>query len=74
MVMATTPLKGCPFCGREPDLRDYPDALAANGIWQIECHECDVYLATHYIGEGYEGGDKRPMLTLAIRRWNRRKG
>lgn len=71
--MTTTALKGCPFCGRGPDLRDYPDGLAGNGTWQIECNGCNVSLSTYYIAEGYKGTDKRKMLSLAIRRWNRRK-
>lgn len=71
--MVATRIKGCPFCGREPELMDCPDDLSATGIWQIECWECGAYLSTHYFGAGMVDGDKRRMLTLAIRRWNRRK-
>jgi hypothetical protein len=71
--MGTAKLKPCPLCGREPELIDLPDELAANGSWQIECFKCGLILETFYVGEGYERGDKRSMLTLAVRRWNRRK-
>ena len=71
--MSATKIKPCPLCGRDPELIDLPDGLAANGTWQIVCYECGLTLETCYIADGYPGADKRPMLTLAIRRWNRRK-
>lgn len=71
--MTTTKIKPCPLCGRDPVIDEMPDALAANGKWIIICDVCDLSLQTYYIADGYPGADKRPMLTLAIRRWNRRK-
>ena len=65
-------LKSCPLCGRTPTLDNYRDGLAQNGKWVIECRECDLELATYFIMEGNPGADERKMLTLAIRRWNRR--
>ena len=71
--MGSTKIKGCPLCGRDPELIDLPDGLAAKGEWEIECFECGLSLRTAYVAEGYPGADKRPKLTLAVRRWNRRK-
>lgn len=71
--MGHTPIKPCPMCGREPEILETDDALAASGKWEIECFECGLVLTTHFIMEGYPGADKRRMLTLAVRRWNRRK-
>ena len=71
--MGHTPLKPCPLCGREPELLEHEDGLAQNGTWTIECFECQLELTTAFIMEGNPGADKRKMLTLAVRRWNRRK-
>lgn len=71
--MGATKIKPCPLCGRDPGFDEIPDTLAANGKWVIECFECQLALQTYYIADGYPGADKRKMLTLAVRRWNRRK-
>jgi hypothetical protein len=65
-------LKNCPLCGRVPRITDYEDGLSQNGRWVIECKGCNLELATYFIMEGNPGADKRKMLTLAVRRWNRR--
>jgi len=65
-------LKRCPLCNRVPRLDSYEDTLAQNGTWVIECVECGLELTTYFIMEGNPGADKRKMLTLAVRRWNRR--
>ena len=65
-------LKSCPLCDRVPRLYANGDGLAQNGKWVIECPECNLELTTYFIMEGNPGADERKMLTLAVRRWNRR--
>ena len=69
----TAKLKPCPLCGREAEVVDVHEVPGKIGHWRVDCFECGLELRTDYIDEGNPGADKRRMLTLAVRRWNRRK-